>query len=45
MFYIWQWDKAKSFTHQVLSTGSGHILGTQVSFSPVDQNTVLITGP
>jgi hypothetical protein len=42
---VWQWDKPKCVTQQVLSQGSAHILGTQASFSNIDQNVVLITGP
>lgn len=34
--HIWQWDKMRMVTQQVVHQGSGHILGTQVSFCNMD---------
>ena len=44
MVYIWQVDKQRCVTSQTMSHNTGHPIGTQVSFSNLDPNVVLVTG-
>lgn len=42
--YLWQWDKQKCLSHQILQHGMANQMGTQISFSSIDKNVVLVTG-
>ena len=42
--YIWQVDKQRCVAQQTMSHPTGHPIGTQVSFSSVDMNNILVTG-
>lgn len=42
--HIWQWEKSRCFAMQTLMHSTGQPIGTQVSFSNLDSNVVLVTG-
>ena len=43
--FIWQWDKAKCHTQQLVPNSGSNGWGTQVSFSNFDEKSLLVTGP
>ena len=42
--FLWSVDKARCLSHQDMSHPTGYAIGTQVSFSNMDSNNILVTG-